>query len=155
MSRIKKILLAVLIVLIAIQFIQPAHNKSKQLSPADMSIIYIMPVKVQAVLKAACYNCHSNNTNYPWYANVQPMAWFLASHIKEGKAELNFNEFGNYSSRRQMSKLKAIENSINDGTMPLASYRWMHKEARLSADEKTMITNWIAKVKDSLTLRNE
>lgn len=92
MGRIKKILLGILVVIIAIQFIQPARNKSARVLPTDVSKIYNVPENVQAILKRSCYDCHSNNTIYPWYSWIQPAGWWLASHIKRGKEELNFSE---------------------------------------------------------------
>jgi hypothetical protein len=154
MSRIKIGLLVLLVVVIAIQFIQPARNQNGQVLATDITKLYPVPENVQAVIKTACYDCHSNNTNYPWYANVQPGGWWLASHIKNGKAELNFNEFGNYSKRRRQSKLKSIASSIEDGTMPLPSYTLIHKKANLSKADKTLIQNWVKKTRDSLSLNN-
>jgi hypothetical protein len=154
MSRIKKIGLVILVVIIAIQFIQPARNKSGQGLPTDISKIYSIPAPVQSVLKNACYDCHSNNTIYPWYSNIQPFGWWLASHIRRGKAELNFSEFVNYSSRKQRSKLFAIAKSIEDGTMPFPSYTLIHKNARLTKEEKGIVIDWSNKAKDSLSLRN-
>jgi hypothetical protein len=122
-SRLKKIGLSVLIVFIAIQFIQPAHNKSGGLLTTDISKMFSIPDSVQLVLKNACYDCHSNNTIYPWYVNIQPMGWLMAKHIKQGKAVLNFSEFGNYTPRKQLSKLTGIANSISDDNMPLTSYK--------------------------------
>lgn len=152
MGRVKKGLLFLICVLVFIQFIQPARNTSGQAYPADISHIYSMPAKVQGILKTSCYDCHSNNTDYPWYVNIQPGGWWLSSHIKKGKEELNFNEFGNYSPRRQQSKLKAISNSIKDGTMPISSYTLIHRNAKLSGTERELILNWIEKTKDSLSL---
>ncbi|HVU96862.1 MAG TPA: heme-binding domain-containing protein [Puia sp.] len=154
MSRIKKILLTVLILFIAIQFIQPARNKNGQVLPTDISKICAIPQNVESILRTACYDCHSNNTNYPWYVNIQPVGWMLARHIKEGKGELNFSEFGSYSGRRQASKLKSIENSIKDGAMPLSSYTLIHKGARLSQDEKELVMDWARKTRDSLAPKN-
>ena len=154
MSRIKKTLLVALIVFIAIQFVRPARNESGQPSPADISKIYPVPANVHAILKTSCYDCHSNNTNYPWYSNVQPVGWWLASHIKEGKAELNFSEFGQYSIRRQRSKLFAIAKSIEDGTMPLRSYTLVHSNSRFTAHEKASLINWANQAKDSVSLKN-
>lgn len=154
MNRVKKILLAILIVLIVIQVIQPARNKSGQVLATNMMTMYKMPDTVQAVLKAACYDCHSNNTNYPWYTYVQPVGWMLANHIRHGKEELNFNEFGSYTARRQQSKLKAIANQIKDGDMPLYSYTIMHKNARLTKEQKQLIIEWAQKTKDSLEQNN-
>jgi hypothetical protein len=108
--------------MVLIQFIQPAQNKSSELLSTDMIKTFIVHQNVQSILKAACYDCHSNNTNYPWYSYIQPFGWVLANHIKEGKVELNFSEFGSYTQRRQASKLKGIENRIKDESMPLSSY---------------------------------
>lgn len=138
MSRTKKILLTIAVLFVAIQFIQPARNKNGQVLPTDISKIYSLPQNVQVVLKTACYDCHSNNTNYPWYVNIQPVGWIMARHIKQGKEELNFSEFGGYSSRRQANKLKSVENSIKDGDMPLSSYTLIHKNARLLQAEKAL-----------------
>lgn len=154
MSRVKKILLAILIVFVLIQFIQPARNKSGQVLSTNMATMYKMPDTVQAVLKAACYDCHSNNTNYPWYTYVQPIGWMLANHIRSGKEELNFSEFGSYTARRQRSKLKAIANQVKDGDMPLYSYTIMHKDARLTREQKQLIIDWAQKTKDNLEQNN-
>ena len=154
MSRIKKILLAILIVFIVIQFIQPARNKNGQVIATDISKIYSLPQSVQATLKTACYDCHSNNTNYPWYTNIQPVGWMMARHIKEGKEELNLSEFGSYSERRQLSKLRSIENSIKDGSMPISSYTIIHKNARLTKEEKAQLIDWAKIIRDSLANKN-
>jgi hypothetical protein len=152
MKRGKKIMLAGWAALIVIQFIQPARNKSAQMLSTDLERIVSVPQNVESILKNACYDCHSNNTVYPWYANIQPFGWLLANHIKEGKTELNFSEFGSYSKRRQISKLNGIANSIKDGTMPLSSYTIVHQTARLSKEEKTLLLEWAMKTKDSLQL---
>jgi hypothetical protein len=152
MKLLRKILLGLLVMLILIQFIQTPRNKSNELRSTDLTKTFSVPQDVLNILKTACYDCHSNNTNYPWYSKVQPLGWLLANHIKEGKAELNFNEFGSYSMRRQTSKLNAIANSIKDGSMPLGSYILLHKNARLSDEENASLIDWAAGTKDSLQL---
>ncbi len=147
-------MLSILGVLIVIQFIRPARNKNSMVLANDISKMVSIPDSVQVILKNACYDCHSNNTEYPWYVNVQPMGWLMAKHIRQGKAELNFSEFGNYTSRRQLSKLAGIANSIKDDIMPLSSYKWMHKNARLTNAQKTIIINWVQNSKDSLSAKN-
>jgi len=149
-----KILLVFLSMFGAIQFIQPARNKNGQASPTDIVRVYIVPSGVQAIFQNACYDCHSNNTRYPWYSFIQPGGWWMASHIKKGKTDLNFSEFGSYSKRRQQSKLQSIANSITDATMPLSSYTFLHKNARLSQNEKELLLNWIKTKKDSLSSKN-
>ena len=154
MGRIKIGILALLIVAIAIQFIQPAPNENGQVLETDIIKVFEVPIEVQATLKTSCYNCHSNNTQYPWYSKIQPGGWWMASHIKKGKSELNFDEFGSYSKRRQQSKLKSIANTIEDGTMPLPSYTIIHRNAILSDGDKTNLKNWARSFKDSLALKN-
>ncbi|MDQ2863410.1 MAG: heme-binding domain-containing protein, partial [Bacteroidota bacterium] len=121
MSLLKKIFIVLLISFIAIQFIQPARNTSGHVLPTDISKTVSVPENVHAILQTACFDCHSNNTRYPWYNYVQPIAWILANHIKHGKKDLNFSEFGSYPIRRQQSKLKAIADQVRDGEMPLYS----------------------------------
>ena len=147
-------MLLLLVVFIAIQLIQPARNTNGKILPTDISKVVSIPGNVQSLLQIACYNCHSNHTNYPWYTYVQPVGWILHKHIVNGKKELNFNDFGSYSKRRQQSKLKAIADQVRDDAMPLSSYRLMHKEARLTKEEKAVIINWANNTKDSLSLKN-
>jgi len=151
MKWLKKILLILLITFLVIQFIQPARNKNQPLLATDITKIFDVPDTVLSVFKIACYDCHSNNTNYPWYSRIQPFGWLLANHIKNGKAKINFSEFGSYRLRRQNSKLKNIEGSIKDGSMPLWSYILIHHAAKLSKKGKRIIIDWVEKTRDSLS----
>jgi hypothetical protein len=151
MSGLKKIAIELLIAFVLIQFIRPARNAGSTETATDITKAVNVPMNVLARLKTSCYDCHSNHTNYPWYANIQPFGWLLANHISEGKAELNFNEFGAYTKRRQLSKLKSIGGSLQDGSMPLWSYTLIHQEAKLSEEEKRMIMDWAEKGRDSLS----
>jgi hypothetical protein len=151
MSKPKKILLGVFVVFIAMQFIRPPRNNSSTVPTTDMVKHFNAPAIVQGILKTSCYDCHSNNTHYPWYAKVQPIGWLLTSHVQDGKKDLNFNEFSTFSKRRQLSKLKSIQNSIKDGSMPLESYTLLHRDAKLSKENKASIIEWTAKVIDSLS----
>lgn len=139
----KKIFFTLLIAFISIQFFRPARNLSSEVLPTDITnIAAAVPLDVVAVLKKACYDCHSNNTRYPWYMNVQPAAWFLADHISSGKAKLNFSGFGAYPDEKQAKKLSEISKEVRDGGMPLSSYTLIHKDARLTDAEKTLIADW-------------
>lgn len=139
---IKKIFIGLLIVLVIIQFIHPAKNKSTSSQPNDIGVTMNVPDDVSIILRKACYDCHSNNTNYPWYANIQPVAWWLNDHIEEGKDELNFSEFGGYKMKRKIKKFNEIAGEVTDGEMPLKSYTWIHKEAKLSKEEANTLINW-------------
>jgi hypothetical protein len=146
----KKFFLFLLVIFIAIQFFRPAKNKSEGISAHDISTKYTIPQDVLASLKTSCYDCHSNNTNYPWYNNIQPVAWWLASHVRDGKKDLNFSEFTSYPIRRQYSKLEQINDLVKKDAMPLASYTWIHKDAVLDQQQKLAIANWVTNLRDSI-----
>ena len=107
-ARMKKAALVAVTIFVLIQFIQPARNESGQVLDTDISKIVALPESVQGILARSCFDCHSNNTHYPWYTYIQPGGWFMAYHIRNGKDKLNFSEFGAYSKRRQDSKLESI-----------------------------------------------
>jgi hypothetical protein len=153
MKLAKKLLIVIVIALIAIQFFRPDRNISSQVSSTDISGVVSMPDSVKAILKDACYDCHSNNTRYPWYANIQPTGWWLAGHIKEAKGDLNFSEFGRYEQRKQVSKLDGVAAVVEEDIMPLRSYKMMHKSARLSADEKNLLIDWVRHSMDSISAK--
>ena len=139
-----------LLVFIVIQFIRPAKNKTQGISNNDISKIYSVPAGVETILKTSCYDCHSNNTVYPWYAQVQPAAWWLDEHIKDGKKELNFSEFKSYTIRRQYKKLEEINELVKKGEMPLDEYLWIHKNAKLNEQQKLTIANWATSLRDTI-----
>ncbi|MBS1620084.1 MAG: heme-binding domain-containing protein [Bacteroidetes bacterium] len=147
---IKKILIVLLIAFIAIQFFHPAKNKADGEQPNHIGNVFAMSEDVKSILSKACYDCHSNNTRYPWYSNVQPVDWFLNKHIKKGKSEINFDEFTNRSLRFQYHKMEEIEEQIKEGKMPLNSYTWLHKDAKLTDAEKNTLIAWSQANMDSL-----
>ncbi len=141
---IKKIAIIVFIIFLLMQCYQPARNIGyEQYFSANFTEMYKVPQNIETTLRASCYDCHSDNTNYPWYSYVQPIRFFMDGHINEGKQKLNFNEFGNYSKRKQKSKLEAISKQVKSGEMPLSSYTLIHKKAILSSNQKQEIINWI------------
>ncbi len=135
---------------VIIQFFRPAKNKSEGTGKNDISTLYDIPRDVQNILKTSCNDCHSNNTVYPWYAQIQPVGWWLNSHIEDGKKDLNFSEFATYRIRRQYKKLEEINELVKENEMPLDSYLWIHKDAKLSDQQKLTIANWAEAVRDSI-----
>ncbi|SNZ01325.1 heme-binding domain-containing protein [Flagellimonas pacifica] len=150
MKVLKITIWAVLALLVGIQFIRPTGNHSDLVPKTDFMKVNEVPQNVKGILKTSCYDCHSNNTEYPWYNSIQPMAWILENHIEDGKEELNFNQWGEYSSRRKNSKLKSIINQVEDDAMPLSSYTLIHRDAKLSEAEKKTLLDWVSKLKDGL-----
>lgn len=145
-----KILLALLLVLVVIQFLHPKKNVSTAIFANDISKQYAVPAAVDTILTKACYDCHSNNTKYPWYNNIQPVAWWLNNHVKDGKRLLNFNEFTNMRVARQYKRLKDCIETVKANEMPLESYTWIHKNAILTDAEKQTLYNWCNTVRDSI-----
>ncbi|MBO6589718.1 heme-binding domain-containing protein [Muricauda oceani] len=135
---------------VGIQFFPTSRNQSDTIPKTDFMLVNDVPKQVENIIKTSCYDCHSNNTDYPWYNKVQPVAWFLEDHVTHGKEELNFNEWADYSNRRKNSKLKSIISQIENGEMPLWSYTLIHREAKLSEDKRKTVLDWVSKLKDSL-----
>lgn len=142
--------LVLLIVFVGIQFIPTVRNESKGVPETDFMLVNNVPETIQNKLQVSCYDCHSNNTQYPWYNKVQPVAWILEDHIEEGKAELNFNEWDSLSNRRKKSKLRSIIKQIESDEMPLDSYTIVHKDAEFTEAESKELISWITSLKDSL-----
>ena len=147
----KRIWLGLLVIFIGFQFFRPQRNAITTASPHDDFITrFAPPTDVQRVLETACYDCHSNTTHYPWYANVQPVGWGLASHIDSGKRALNFSEFGSYPLKKQARKLSAIADQVTNHDMPLPSYTWIHRSARLSDAQVGAVSDWCDDLHDKL-----
>ena len=150
MKIVKIIALILLVGFVGIQFVPTDLNQSDTVPKTDFLLVNNTQENISALLQESCYDCHSNNTEYPWYNKVQPVAWFLEDHINEGKEELNFNEWDAYSNRRKNSKLKSIISQVKDDEMPLASYTLIHKDAKLSNSEKTLIIDYMKNLRETL-----
>jgi hypothetical protein len=146
----RKIMLVLLAVLVIIQFIHPKKNKPEGVQPNYIGNTFAIPADVKTILAKACYDCHSNNTRYPWYANLQPLHWWLEKHIKNGKKEINFDDYTNKSLRYQYHKMEEVIEQVKEGEMPLNSYTWIHKDAKLTTEEKAKITGWAQSVLDTM-----
>lgn len=149
----KKILIFLLFVFIVIQFFHPKPNKSAAEQKAFIGRTYVIPGDVESILKKACYDCHTNNTRYPWYSNIQPVDWWLDNHIKDGKKHLNYDEYTSRSLRSQYHKMEETIDMIRENEMPLNSYTWIHKDARLSEEEKSKLIGWAESVMDTMKIR--
>lgn len=143
----KKIGLGLLVVLVIIQFVRPTRNISTGESPNEITKFYAVHAEVHAVLKKSCYDCHSNNTEYPWYTNIQPVGLWLQSHVNEGKGELNFSEFGTYEQKKAKHKFEEIEEVVGEGEMPLSSYTLIHRDTKLTPEQSSTIAAWASALK--------
>jgi hypothetical protein len=140
-----------LVVPLAAQFVRPQKNLAATTGPNDINVRHPVPAGVQTVLQRACYDCHSNHTNYPWYAGVQPVGWWLNQHVNDGRRHLNFSEFGAYPAGRAAKKMAQVTDEVEQHTMPLKSYTWMHAGARLSPAEIKLLADWAESVQKEIS----
>ena len=142
MKIVKKIAVILLLVLLAMQFYRPVKN----LSQGNHTVTFITEtnpsVRVREILENACYDCHSNNTRYPWYNTIAPVSFWLSNHIDDAKEELNFSIWGDYSTQKKSHKLEEVIELIENDEMPLKPYTWMHSEAKLTTEEKQAVIAW-------------
>lgn len=150
----KKILIIIIVAFILIQFFP--IDKSNPVATPQMDFLTIKktPEKTASLIRNACYDCHSNESKYPWYANIQPVGWFLQDHIQEGKKELNFSTFATYEKKRQAKKMKEATEMIEKGEMPLDSYIILHPEAKLSAADKKEMIDYFKMVEQDIRITN-
>lgn len=150
----KKVLYVLAVAFILIQFFQidktnPAVNKS-----ADFLTIKKTPEPMAQHIRNSCYDCHSNETKYPWYASIQPTAWFLKKHIDEGRRELNFSTFAAYEPGKQAHKLMEAAELVEHGAMPLESYLLIHGEAQLNDTQKKEMAEYFKKLETETRTAN-
>lgn len=144
MKRVFKILVFVLVIaFIAIQFFQPEKNQAEISTSDFFAQIHNIPADLKETLDYSCYDCHSNNTRYPWYSRIAPLSWMISEHVIEGKAELNFSEWGDLAKRKKISALNDICEVVEDKEMPLESYLKMHKDAALSDEQIKALCIWV------------
>ena len=149
----RKTWIFLLIVIIVIQFIQPKKNSAQELGENDISKVYAIPEEIHRTFVQKCYDCHSNNTRYPWYFNVQPIGWWLAAHVYEGKEHLNFSEFKTYQAKKAKKKLEEIIEMVEERAMPLKAFVLLHPDTEITAEDEKAINLWInnlLKEKDQL-----
>lgn len=140
----KILLLVAVVALVAIQFFRPEKN----LNADSQNLIFNheqIPENVQQIFKNACFDCHSNNTNYLWFHQIAPVSWMINNHIIKGKKELNFSEWGKFDTYDKIGALEDIRQELEQKTMPLKQYVILHKEAKLSNDDRAAVYAWIDK----------
>ena len=140
----RKVILALLILLVLIQFVP-----IEQTNPEGKGEIAVND-SISTILNKSCYDCHSNETKWPWYTTVAPISWRIIDHIEEGRRELNFSDWLSYSLKRKLRKLNEVVEEVEKGEMPLKEYVLLHPGSDLSEEEKTTLITWAKMEIDSL-----
>jgi heme-binding protein len=135
-TLLRRALIAVALVAVAIQAL-PVERSNP---PVESEVP--APDAVRAILRRACYDCHSNETVWPWYSRVAPVSWLLARDVTEGRRELNYSTWSGYDEARQAKKLKETWDEVSDGEMPPWFYVVVHREAALSAEDREALRAW-------------
>jgi hypothetical protein len=139
---IKRVLLMLLLLAVAAQFVRPGRTNPRVDPARELRAGATVPAGVQTVLTRSCYDCHSNETRWPWYSAVVPMAWGVANHVREGRAVMNFSEWGAYPPRKRAALLEKACDEVREGGMPLGSYLLLHRDARLTDAEWKAVCDW-------------
>jgi hypothetical protein len=126
-----------------IQFFRPDRTSSETYDENHVTKKLNVPDNVQQILKRSCFDCHSNHTVWPWYSNIAPASWLVAKDVQNGRAKMNFSEWGKIPVSKQEARLEAICEEIREGEMPLKEYLYLHPDAKLTPDEKDLICRWV------------
>lgn len=143
MKRTLKIIAAVLFAaFLLVQFYRPDRANPPTVQAETLEATTGVPANVAQILTRSCNDCHSNQTVYPWYSNISPFSWLLVDHIVEGRGELNFSVWNAYSSKKKRHKFDEICEQVTGGEMPHNQYLWLHRDARLSEEDKSILCDW-------------
>ena len=138
----KKILVALILLFIIAQFFSPKKNQSGLYAINKFFVETKAPMEVQKILTQACFDCHSDQTTYPWYNSITPVNYWLNSHVNGGKSHLDVSKWSTYSVKRKAHKLEELIEEVGEGEMPLASYKWTHASADLTNDQIEALIHW-------------
>jgi hypothetical protein len=142
-KTLKIIAIALFVAFIAIQFYRPDRAAPPIAEAETLEASTQVPEAVGQILRRSCNDCHTNKTNYPWYSQIAPASLFLASHVEEGRRELNFSVWNTYEARRKRRKLDEICEQVTERYMPLPSYLWIHRDANLSDEDIKTLCDWV------------
>ena len=151
----KKIFYIFLLAFILIQFFQIDKINEPINQGVDFLTIKNTPEPIAKLIKNSCYDCHSNETKYPWYSNVQPVGWFLKSHFEDGRKHLNFSKFATYEPKKQAHKLEEAAQLIENKEMPLDSYTIVHTEANLSNENRKILVEYLKKEETEILMKHQ
>ena len=149
MKYLKITAIAILVILVIMQFFRIDKTNPETSPENDFLTSVNAPQDIHNMIKTSCYDCHSNETVYPWYSNFAPVSWMLKSHINDARDNINFSEWSDFTNKNKIGIYEDCIDMINDHDMPLASYKLMHKEARLSDNQRNELINWFKKLEEN------
>jgi phosphoribosylformimino-5-aminoimidazole carboxamide ribonucleotide (ProFAR) isomerase len=154
MKVIKFIIYGIIGIFIIIQLIPSNLPENNSDVKNDILVTESVSEEISEILHKACYDCHSNQTTYPWYSHVAPVSWLVASDTRQGREELNFSTWSELSKRRKIKILNEIAEEVEERNMPLKIYTVVHRDAILSDTEINLISNWTKTLSDQMLGEN-
>lgn len=133
-----------------LQLIQPDRTNPPVTAGRDLLASNAPPAEIVTLLRAACYDCHSHETRWPWYSRISPISWWVVDHVKDGRKHLNFSDWPHDRPKRARTHWRSSYDEVEAGDMPLASYTWLHPESRLSTGQRQALLDWAEQEADRL-----
>jgi len=142
MKTVKIIFFILIGIFVVIQVIPSGRPDNNPVPGQDIFETYSIPDEVGKLLVNACYDCHSQKVNYPWYSYVAPVSWLVSRDVKFGRANLDFGKWGELAKKEKLEALGEIIEEVEDGFMPMQIYITMHSAADLSDEQRELIVSW-------------
>ena len=151
-KKVKWVLLAAVAVFATLQFFRPSYVNP----PVKSDFIAVMapPSEIGTMLRASCYDCHSHETRWPWYSRIAPMSWAIANDVEDGRANLDLSTWTTNDLDHAMRKLGSMSDDIQSGDMPMKKYTLIHRDARLTTDQRQKLADWLDAQQDALRPQN-
>lgn len=141
-----KIILGLILIFAVMQLFRPEQIPFQEPTTADLFAVEESSEELKTLIQNACYNCHSNQIDYPWYTSVAPISWWTYDHMEHGREHLNFSEWASYTAKKKAHKAEEVVEEVEEEEMPLDSYMLMHQDANLSDEERKQIMDWFASI---------
>jgi len=142
MKILKITIWAVLALFVILQFIPNTYPEVIKSNEHDLILTGNVPDEIEQILRTSCYDCHSNETKYPWYAYIAPVSWLVVRDVNKGRNDLNFSEWDSLKSRDKIKLLDEIAEEVDEGNMPMPIYTITHGEASLDDGQKKILVGW-------------
>lgn len=148
-----RILWILLVLILVAQFVPKGRSNPTAGQEQDFLSSQEIPAEIRDLVKRSCYDCHSNETRWPWYSNVTPVGQWLAHHVDEGRHHLNFSAWSQLTDYRKAKILEEMEEEVGESHMPMPSYLWLHADASLDETQRSLLLQWCATSRSEIEQR--
>lgn len=143
----KYVFVTVVVIAVVIQFIRPDMAPVRVDASHTIQAVVPVPPHINDLIHRSCYDCHSNETRWPWYSQISPVSWWLKSHVNDGRSAMNFSEFASLTKKKQLKRLDDACDEVKKGDMPLKTYLPFHPAAKLSDADRGALCTWFTSLR--------